>query len=181
MRPLTASASRVPCISAWGRSGVAPDGGLGERSKERVNSRNGFRHRDFDTRVGTIDLSIPKLRTGAYFPDWLLEHRERAVVESLGVKALSKSQGSITAAHRRVVNVHCVVGTGVNGEGYREILGVQVTSDDDGAGQLAFFRDLVARGVSGVPQAWAIQWQSDASVLLRDGRALPSGRLRARL
>lgn len=49
-----------------------------------------------------------------------------------------------------MVNVHCLVATGVNVEGYREILGVQVTSGEDGAGWLAFFRDLVARGLSGV-------------------------------
>src|ERR1044071_7582928 len=52
--------------------------GYGERSPERVNSRNGYRHRDFDTRVGTIDVAIPKLRSGSYFPDWLLERRKRA-------------------------------------------------------------------------------------------------------
>ncbi|PXY16968.1 IS256 family transposase [Prauserella flavalba] len=180
--------------------------GYGERSEERVNSRNGYRHRDFDTRIGTIDLAIPKLRSGSYFPEWLLERRQRAeraltsvvatcyllgvstrrmekLVESLGVKGLSKSQVSIMAAdldaqveafrtrpldqgpytfvaadalvlkvreNGRVVNVHCLVATGVNGEGYREILGVQVTSGEDGAGWLAFFRDLVARGLSGV-------------------------------
>jgi transposase-like protein len=45
----------------------------GQRSDERENSRNGYRHRRFDTRVGTIDLPIPKLRAGTYFPDWLLE------------------------------------------------------------------------------------------------------------
>ena len=39
----------------------------GERSEERVNHRNGYRHRDFDTRVGTIDVAIPKLRSGSYF------------------------------------------------------------------------------------------------------------------
>ncbi|WP_197516565.1 transposase, partial [Nocardia sp. 852002-51101_SCH5132738] len=89
--------------------------GYGERSDERVNSRNGYRHRDFDTRVGTIDVAIPKLRQGSYFPDWLLERRKRAeraltsvvatcyllgvstrrmekLVESLGVTKLSKSQ-----------------------------------------------------------------------------------------
>lgn len=97
------------------------DAGYGERSVERVNHRNGYRHRDFDTRVGTIDLAIPKLRQGSYFPDWLLEHRKRAeraltsvvatcyllgvstrrmgkLVESLGVTKLSKSQVSIMAA-----------------------------------------------------------------------------------
>jgi putative transposase len=50
----------------------------------------------------------------------------------------------------RVVNVHCLIATGVNAEGYREILGIQVTSGEDGAGWLAFFRDLLARGLTGV-------------------------------
>lgn len=50
----------------------------GERSQDRMNSRNGYRGRRFDTRVGTIDLKIPKLRTGSYFPEWLLEPRRRA-------------------------------------------------------------------------------------------------------
>ena len=49
----------------------------------------------------------------------------------------------------RVVGVHTLIATGVNAEGYREILGVQVTSAEDGAGWLTFFRDLVARGLSG--------------------------------
>jgi len=46
--------------------------GYGERSSERVNSRNGYRSREWDTRVGTVELAIPKLRQGSYFPDWLL-------------------------------------------------------------------------------------------------------------
>jgi mutator family transposase len=46
----------------------------GERSEERTNSRNGYRPRDWDTRAGTVELAIPKLRTGSYFPDWLLQH-----------------------------------------------------------------------------------------------------------
>jgi putative transposase len=50
----------------------------------------------------------------------------------------------------RTVNVHALVATGVNAEGYREILGLQVTTSEDGAGWLAFFRDLTARGLSGV-------------------------------
>ena len=49
-----------------------------------------------------------------------------------------------------MVNVHALVAAGVNAEGYREILGVDVTSSEDGAGWLAFFRSLVARGLSGV-------------------------------
>jgi len=50
----------------------------------------------------------------------------------------------------RVVNVHALLATGVNADGHREILGLQVTSAKDGAGWLAFFRDLSARGLSGV-------------------------------
>jgi putative transposase len=180
--------------------------GYGERSTSRSNRRNGYRHRDFDTRAGTMDAAIPKLREGSYFPDWLLVRRKRAeraltsvvatcyllgvstrrmerLVASLGVTSLSKSQVSImakelddaVAAFRtrpldtgpymfvaadalvlkvreagRVVGVHTLIATGVNAEGYREILGIQVSSAEDGAGWLAFFRDLVARGLSGV-------------------------------
>src|SRR3984957_18228326 len=51
--------------------------GYGQRSAERANQRNGYRHRQFDTRAGTLDLAIPKLRQGSYFPDWLLERRKR--------------------------------------------------------------------------------------------------------
>src|SRR3954469_23487100 len=88
----------------------------GERSEERVNSRNGYRSREWDTRAGTMELAIPKLRSGSYFPDWLLDRRRRAeralttvvatcyllgvstgrmekLVESLGITRLSKSPG----------------------------------------------------------------------------------------
>jgi transposase-like protein len=50
----------------------------------------------------------------------------------------------------RVVNVHAVVAVGVNADGHREILGLQVSSAEDGAGWLGFFRDLTARGLTGV-------------------------------
>ena len=52
--------------------------GLGERSDERTNSRNGYRHRPWDTRVGSIDLAVPKLRAGVYSPEFLLRPRRRA-------------------------------------------------------------------------------------------------------
>jgi len=178
----------------------------GQRSDERSNVRNGYRHREFDTRAGTLDVAIPKLRQGSYFPDWLLERRRRAeralttvvatcyllgvstrrmekLVDTLGITRLSKSQVSVMAQELdaqvadfrsrpldqgpytfvaadalvlkvreggRVVNVHALVATGVNGDGHREILGLQVTSAEDGAGWLAFFRDLTARGLTGV-------------------------------
>ena len=47
-------------------------------STGRVNHRSGYRHRDLGTRVGTIDVAVPKLRHGVFFPDWFLERRSRA-------------------------------------------------------------------------------------------------------
>ncbi|MEZ5187070.1 MAG: IS256 family transposase [Microbacterium sp.] len=94
----------------------------GQRDPEhRVTQRNGYRHRPLDTRVGTVDVAIPKLRQGTYFPEWLLERRKRAesalitvvadcylagvstrrmdkLVKTLGIHSLSKSQVSRMAA-----------------------------------------------------------------------------------
>ena len=93
----------------------------GRPSPGRVAQRNGYRHRDLDTRVGTIEVAVPKLRKGTYFPDWLLERRKRAeaalitvvadcylagvstrrmdkLVKTLGIDSLSKSQVSRMAA-----------------------------------------------------------------------------------
>jgi hypothetical protein len=64
----------------------------GTVSGERVNRRNGYRTRDWDTRVGTIELAIPKLRKGAYFPDWLLEPRRRAERALVQVIAMLTAQ-----------------------------------------------------------------------------------------
>ena len=178
----------------------------GERSEERTNRRNGYRNRAWDTRTGTIDLAIPKLREGSYFPDWLLEPRRRAerafvqvvcesyvrgvstrriegLVRTLGIERISKSRVSqmakeldhqveafrtrpldggpytylwldaITQKVRedgRICNVACVIATGVNGQGNREILGLDLHTSEDGAGWTAFVRGLVARGLSGV-------------------------------
>ena len=93
----------------------------GKPSPDRLAQRNGYRHRDLDTRAGTIDVAIPKLRQGTYFPEWLLERRKRAeaalvtvvadcylagvstrrmdkLVKTLGIHSLSKSQVSRMAA-----------------------------------------------------------------------------------
>jgi len=59
----------------------------GSVSPDRTNRRNGYRHRDLDTRAGTIDVAIPKLREGSYFPDWLLERRKRAESALISVVA----------------------------------------------------------------------------------------------
>jgi transposase-like protein len=184
---------------------VRCNAGYGEVTPERVNSRNGYRRREWDTRAGTVELAIPKLREGSYFPAFL-EHRRRAeralasvvatsyllgvstrrvekLAASLGVTSLSKSQVSLMAAELdemvegfrsrkldagpyaflwidaltqkvreggRTVNVHALIATGVNADGKREILGIEVASSEDGAGWLAFLRGLVARGLSGV-------------------------------
>jgi putative transposase len=177
-----------------------------ERSPERTNRRNGYRGRRFDTRLGTLDLRIPKLRAGSYFPDWLLEPRRRSeraltqviaeayvlgvstrrvdeLVQALGITGMSKSQVSELAKSLdaevasfrgrpldagpyrhlqadalalrvreggRIVQASALVATGVNADGHREILGLEVVTAEDGAAWLSFFRGLIARGLSGV-------------------------------
>src|SRR3712207_497512 len=68
----------------------------GERSPDRTNTRNGYRTRPWDTRVGTIELAVPKLRTGSYFPDWLLEPRRRAERALVAVVAEAYLAGVFT-------------------------------------------------------------------------------------
>ena len=60
-----------------GRTDDPGDAPAYERSEERTNSRNGYRRRPWDTRAGSVDLAVPKLREGSYFPDWLLTPRRR--------------------------------------------------------------------------------------------------------
>ena len=179
----------------------------GRPSPDRTAQRNGYRHRPLDTRVGTIDVAVPKLRAGSYFPEWLLERRKRAetalitvvadcylagvstrrmdkLVKTLGINSLSKSQVSRMATdldqlvaefrHRplgdagpftfvaadaltmkvreggRVVASVVLIATGVNADGRREVLGVQVATSETGAAWNTFFADLVARGLAGV-------------------------------
>src|SRR5690348_15948454 len=59
----------------------------GQVSDERVNYRNGYWDRRWDTRTGTIELAIPRLRQGSYFPDWLLERRRRSEQALISVVA----------------------------------------------------------------------------------------------
>jgi putative transposase len=75
----------------------------GERSPERVNYRNGFRSRRWDTRVGSIDLRIPKLRKGTYFPEQLVEPRRRSEKALLNVIAESYVLGVSTRKVDRLV------------------------------------------------------------------------------
>jgi putative transposase len=180
--------------------------GFGQKSEARVNYRNGYRQRRWDTRVGTIGLELPRLRKGSYFPDWLLSPRrraERALVQvvsesyvngvstrrvdrlatAMGLEGISKSQVSEMAKsldelvndfrHRplnqapyryiwvdaitqrcreggRVVNVIAVTATGVNTDGRRELLGLEVFTSEDQAAWERFFNALVVRGLKGV-------------------------------
>jgi putative transposase len=95
--------------------------GYGERTEDRENSRNGYRMRPWDTRVGSIELNIPKLRKGVYSPEFLLQPRRRAeqalvavicqayvsgistrrvddLVKAMGIEGRSKSEVSRLAA-----------------------------------------------------------------------------------
>ena len=69
---------------------------FGTRDPGRVNSRNGYRHRELDTRIGTLDVAVPKLREGAYFPDWLLERCRRAEAALTSVVATCYLLGAST-------------------------------------------------------------------------------------
>lgn len=177
---------------------------LHEKNPERQNSRNGYRERRFDTRLGSIELLIPKLRKGSYFPGFL-EPRKRserallAVIQeayvlgvstrkvedlllTLGVENCSKSEVSRVcqalddevAAFRerplesaypylwldatylkvredgRVVSRAVVVAYGVNQDGYREVLGLEVGLSESEVFWTDFLRSLVKRGLRGV-------------------------------
>ena len=201
----------------------------GVRSQDRVNRRNGYRARELDTRVGTVEVAIPKLREGSYFPDWLLERRRRAeaalttvvatsyllgvstrrmdrLVKTLGITGLSKSQVSEmakdldtqVAAFRtrpldagpytflaadaltmkvrengRVVNVAVMVATGINADGYREILGVHTATTESHAGWLSFFRDLTARGLTSAGPVGLVTSDAHTGLVEAIGAALP--------
>lgn len=104
------TAKRLMELEIEGLTDVAP----GERSAERINQRNGYRDQIGETRARTVDLRIPKLRKGSYFPAFLEQRRlsERAIttvvqeayvqvvstrsvedlVKALGMSGISKSQ-----------------------------------------------------------------------------------------
>lgn len=178
--------------------------GYGERSAERQNSRNGSRPRVLETRLGTVELDIPKLRQGSYFPPFLQPRRRweqafvnvvaeayvagvstrkvEAVVESMGAQGMSKSEVSRMAAvldeqveafrkrtlegefayvwldgmylkvreGGRIVSKAVLVAFGVNSDGQREVLGVQVTQGEMETCWRSFLASLVERGLRGV-------------------------------
>jgi len=178
--------------------------GYGEKSPTRLVQRNGHRERDWQTRAGTVELRIPKLRKGSYFPGFLEPRRmaEKALtaviqeayvhgistrsvddlVKALGMDGISKSQVSrlceeldervhafldrpiegdwpylwIDATYvkvrqnGRIVSVAVIVAVGVNSDGRREVLGMDIGPSEAEPFWTAFLRKLTRRGLRGV-------------------------------
>lgn len=184
--------------------GAKTGAGLGERSPDRIVQRNGYRDRDWETRAGTVELRIPKLRKGSFFPSFLEPRRmaEKALtaviqeayvqgvstrsvddlVKAMGGTGVSKSQVSrlceeidervrafldrplegewpyvwLDATYvkvrrsNRIVSVAVIVAVGVNGDGRREVLGMDVGPSEAETFWTEFLRKLRRRGLRGV-------------------------------
>jgi putative transposase len=184
--------------------GAATGAGYGEKSVERLVQRNGYRDRDWETRAGTVELRIPRLRKGSYFPTFLEPRRlaEKALtaviqeayiqgistrsvddlVKAMGGGGVSKSQVSrlceeidgrvktflerpiegdwpyiwIDATYLkvrrggRIVSVAVIIAVGVNTDGRREVLGMDVGTSEAEPIWTEFLRKLTRRGLSGV-------------------------------
>jgi transposase-like protein len=194
------TAQRLMELEVEGKTGA----GYGEKDPERLAQRNGYRDRIWETRAGTVELRIPKLRKGSYFPGFLEPRRmaEKALaavvqeayvqgvstrsvddlVKAMGMSGISKSQvsrlceeidGKVKAflerpiegdwpylwvdatyvkvrQNGRIVSVAVIVAVGVNNDGRREILGLDIGPSEAETFWTAFLRKLTRRGLRGV-------------------------------
>jgi transposase-like protein len=184
--------------------GARTGAGYGQKDPARLAQRNGYRERDWQTRAGTVELAIPKLRQGSYFPSFLEPRRmtEKALtaviqeayiqgvstrsvddlVQAMGGTGISKSQVSRLCEeidtrvdaflHRpiegdwpylwidatyvkvrqegRIVSVAVIIAVGVNNDGRREVLGMDIGASEAEPFWTAFLRSLTHRGLRGV-------------------------------
>ena len=194
------AANRLMELEVGERTGA----GYGEKSPDRLVQRNGYRDREWQTRAGSVDLQIPRLRRGSYFPGFLEPRRmaEKALttviqeayvqgistrsvddlVQAMGMSGISKSQVSrvceeidervhaflgrpiegdwpylwIDATYvkvrraGRIVSVAVIVAVGVNDDGRREVLGMDVAPSEAEVFWKDFLRKLTRRGLRGV-------------------------------
>jgi putative transposase len=184
--------------------GAATGAGYGEKTPVRLAQRNGYRDRDWETRAGTVELRIPKLRKGSYFPGFLEPRRmaEKALtaviqeayvqgistrsvdelVKAMGMSGISKSQVSrlceeidgkvkafldrpiegdwpylwIDATYLkvrrggRIISIAVIIAVGVNADGRREVLGMEIGTAEAEPIWTEFLRKLSRRGLRGV-------------------------------
>ena len=194
------AAERLMDMEVGGLTGAA----YGEKNPDRLVQRNGYRERGWETRAGSVELRIPKLRKGSYFPFFLEPRRlaEKALtaviqeayvqgistrsvddlVKAMGMSGISKSQVSrlceeidgkvkafldrpiegdwpylwIDATYvkvrqaGRIVSVAVIVAVGVNSDGRREVLGMDIGPSEAEPFWTDFLRKLTRRGLRGV-------------------------------